>query len=181
MKNTHTVTKLPDPLEDGITHINVHYNAGLTELGRHLSTYYVAKFEHPYFGPFKCVEGFMLYIQTGCADDTFRSLTGGQAKSHFHKSLGAGKLVEHQIKNEEAILTSALHAKLEYNPVIAAAFIASTLPFEHYYRFAGSKVPIRPKEGVVLTNSLTNLRTLMRAGNAPNPLSDAEYASLIVR
>lgn len=174
-------TTLPDPAQDGFSHINVHYNVSTTKIGRMLSTYFVVAFKHPYFGPFKCIEGFMRYVQTGCCDDAFRRMTGAQAKAHFRKKIEEGKLTIYAVANEAAILQSALYAKLEHNPVIATLFTESTLPFDHYYLYESSRLPIRPDEGAMLTNSLTELRALMQVGQKPEPISDAEYARLIVR
>lgn len=174
-------TPLPNPAADGVGHINVHYKCSRNKLGRILSTYYVARFEHPYFGPFKCIEGFMLYVKTGCCDDSFRSLTGAQAKTHYRKQLEAGKLVERDIPNEERVMMSAILAKLNHNPVIATLFLASEAPFDEYFLFGPGNVPIRPPEGAILTNSLTELRTLMQKGETPELPSNEEYAKLIAR
>ena len=181
MNHPPTNLTLPEPSQDGITHINVHYTFGQTSLGRQLSTYSVAAFEHPYFGPFKCIEGFMRYIRSGCSDDAFRRMTGSQAKSHFVKALDAGTIANHDIPNEAGILTSALYAKLQHNSVIAANFTESTLPFDQYYLYKTSKLPIRPEDGGLLTNSLMALRDLMVQGKEPTPIDPEEYAKLIVR
>jgi len=172
---------LPDPTQDNVTHINVHYTFAKSALGRELSTYKVASFEHPYFGPFKCIEGFMRYIASGCRDDSFRRMTGSEAKTHFVKAISAGTLKSYDIANEGAILTSAVYAKLQHNPVIATHFTESTLPFDLYYLYKTSNLPIRPVDGYLLTDSLTALRDLMVQGKEPTPIEPEEYAKLIVR
>lgn len=186
MKKTSVVSDSappPDPSGDGVTHINVHYNHSKTQLGRQLSPYYVARFQHPYFGPFRCIEGFALYIRTGCQCDDFRNQTGAQATQFYRQQTHDNKLVNREIDPVlwQRVLASALYAKFQHNPVIAEQFVASTLPFEQYFLWGTGKVPIRPKDWNVLTISLTTLRELMKAGKEPEPISDAEYASLMVR
>lgn len=181
IKTPTTNLMLPDPSKDNVTHINVHYTFAKTSLGRQLSTYQSAAFEHPYFGPFKCIEGFMRYVSTGCRDDSFRRMTGSQSKSHFVTSITDGLLVKYPIPNEAAILTSALYAKLKHNPVIEVSFTESTLPFDLYFLYKPSGLPIRPEDGALLTDSLTALRDLMVQGKEPAPIDPEEYAKLIVR
>lgn len=172
---------LPDPAQDGVDHINVHYNHSKTQLGRQLATYYVARFEHPYFGPFKCIEGFLLYAKTGCQDDEFRNLTGTQAKAYYRKQMDAGKLKNYDIPNQGHLMLTAYHARLTQYPVIAETFQESTLPFDSYYIYRVSGLPIRPPESAVLTHTLMTLRELMKQGKAPPPMSNDEYAKLIIR
>lgn len=184
MKKQMTPDKapLPDPSKDGVDHINVHFNHSQTKLGRELSTYYVARFEHPYFGPFKCIEGFRLYVETGCRDDEFRNLTGSQAKAYYHKQLDAGALRKRKLRNLGQLLLTAYFARLTQHPVIATLFQESTLPFDCYYLYPESGLPIRPpEESATLTHTLMTLRDLMKEGKAPPTMSKEEYAKLIVR
>jgi len=176
---------VPDPRLDSHEHINVHYNDAVTALGRQLSTYYVQAFKHPYFGPFRCVEGFMRYVRTGCRDDAFRGLTGSQAKSYFYQQIKAKKLITYEIEDEEKVLMLAMHARLIQHPVTAELFVNSTLPFENYFLWAEDKkvpreerVPARPEESAMVIHSLTTLREYMQAGETPEPLSRAAYAKL---
>ena len=177
------MSTLPNPTEDGVSHINIHYNLSLTKVGRMLSSYFVAPFKHPYFGPFRSIEGFTLYVKTGCCDDTFRNVTGAQAKLYYRCQTLSGKLVNQIIDEceQERIMMLAVFAKLEHNPVIATLLMESTLPFDYYYLFGSGKIPIRPQDGAVLTNSLMKLRSLMCSGQKPEPMLDVEYAKLIVR
>lgn len=181
MTPTSILSAPPDPGNDGITHINVHYNLGVEPLGRKLSPFFVARFQHPYFGPFKCVEGLMRYVLSGCVDDTFRSLTGSQAKRHYRDKVHAGELTEYKFnedRDELDVLISAHYAKLLRHPVIAEQFIQSTLPFDTYFRWDVNGVWMRPDDGPVLIDSLTVLRDLMKAGKKPVELSRAAYAKL---
>lgn len=172
----------PNPASDGIDHINVHFNHSKTNLGRMLSMYYVARFEHPYFGPFKCMEGFVLYLKTGCQDDTFRTLTGVQAKSHYRKQLDTGQLQSHEIRNLGHLMLTAYYTRLVQHPVTATLFKESTLPFDSYYLFGEGKLPIRPPaESGLLIHTLMTLRELMKQDKAPPPLSNEEYAALVIR
>lgn len=185
MKKTSVRDKappLPDPEKDGVDHLNVHYNFARQPLGRRLSTYQVERFEHDYFGAFKCIEGFRLYVKTGCCDDEFRNQTGAQAKAYFRQRLDAGTLTQRDIPNEEQVLLLAYYARLVQHPVTAAQFTESTLPFDNYFLWGRSKLPIRPpKESALLVQTLTTLRQLMQQGLTPTPLTDEEYAKLIVR
>jgi hypothetical protein len=184
MKTTPVRDKapLPDPSKEGTDHINVHYNYG-KKLGRLLSTYQVERFEHPYFGPFKCVEGFMLYVKTGCRDDEFRYLTGARATAHFRKQMNEGNLKINNIDNGVLVhlLISAYHARLVQHPVTAAQFKESTLPFDFYFLYEGSGLPVRPENAALLIHALMTLREYMKRDLTPPLMSSEEYAKLIVR
>lgn len=173
---------LPDPAKDGIDHINVHYNAASTDpLGRQLSTFQSARFEHPYFGPFKSIEGFLLYVKTGCMDDEFRTMNGTEATNYYRDQIDRGNLRLYKVANLGDVLLSAYVAMLKSNPVIAKRFTESTLPFDNYFLYRKSNHPIRPKDSAELTHTLTVLRDLMKAGEEPRALSHEEYAKLVVR
>jgi hypothetical protein len=168
----------PDPSQDSKEHINVHYSFGVTQLGRMLSTYFVARFDHPYFGPFKCVEGFRLYLRTGCLDDAFRSKSGTEAKLYYRKYLNAKMLKNYDVKDEERVLMLAMYERIIQHPATAALFTESTLPFDSYYLWGVDKLPIRASDADMLINSLTTLREHMKAGTKPEPISRDEYKRL---
>ncbi len=175
---------LPDPKLDGTTHINVHYKHSNTPLGRQLSTFYVARFAHPYFGPFKCIEGLLLYAKTGCRDDEFRILTGGQAKAYYHQQLASGKLKNYEMSPQQLsdLMLSAYYARLTQHPVTAIKFKDSLLPFDSYYLHDESKLPIRPQpESGVLVHTLMTIRELLQRDQTLAPLPNEEYAKLIMR
>jgi hypothetical protein len=168
----------PEPALDGLTHINVHYKDSQTKLGRMLSTYYIARFTHPYFGPFKCIEGFMLYVRTGCRDDAFRHLNGTEAKRYYREQCRLGVLSKREIPQESEVFLQALHAQLQQHPVIAALFTESNLPFDAYYFHGDGKVPIRQGNAVMLMKTLSHLRELMQQQRQPTPLSSEFYERL---
>lgn len=177
-QTTNSTTSPPDPKLDGQAHINVHYNYSTTKLGRELSTYFVARFNHPYFGPFKCIEGFRLYVQTGCVDDAFRGKTGSEAKAYFNRQIKARALKMYDIKDEEKVLMLAYYARLTQHPVTATLFKESTLPFENYFLWGDAKLPIRPEDSGLLIQSLTTLREYMQAGLEPDRINNDAYDKL---
>lgn len=177
----HDARSKPDPSQDSIDHINLHYNFAKTPVGRRLSTFYAARFNHPSLGPFKCIESLRLYVKTGCQDDTFRSLNGTEAINHYREAMDRGNLKNNNVPNMGAVMMDAYYAMLNAHPVIASLFTESTLPFDFYYLVPGTQHPIRPKDSAELTQTLTTLRDLMRQGQAPTPMSNEEYAKLIAR
>jgi hypothetical protein len=183
MKKTiaNTTGALPDPDEDGKSHINVHFNHAATKLGKMLSTYFVASFEHPYFGPFRCVEGLMLYIKTGCMEDRFRKLTGARAKALYRDLIDSKQLTNRHVEKYDEIQKLATWAKLVHNPEIMDLFKAAELPFDSYYLFGAGNVPIRPPDGVIMVNNLNQLRELVKAGKVPTPLPDEQYEALRIK
>jgi len=184
-KITSTSLPIPDPKKDGIDHINVHYNDGITSLGRQLSSYYVQAFKHPYFGPFRCVAGFMCYVRTGCRDDAFRGMTGSQATAYLRQQIKEKKLSTYDIEDEENVLMLAMHARLTQHSVTATLFKNSTLPFENYFLWSDDKtvarkdrLPARPADSAMVIQSLTTLREYMQAGLEPDPINRDAYAKL---
>lgn len=117
---------IPNPAEDGVTHINV-YSQGKTELGRLLSNFTKTPFIHPDYGMFECMEGFYYYISTGCCDEEFRYLLGFKAKQHGAKMP--------RVKRDDFVdvMDSGLRAKIRCNGNIHAMLKEAKLPFEHYY------------------------------------------------
>jgi hypothetical protein len=182
MKNS-TSTPLarptPSPALDGIEHINVHYTFSTTKLGKMLSTYFVAKFTHPYLGQFKCIEGLMLYLRTGCQDEAFREMTGSEAMSYYRNKRRWQQLSNHDIPREADVFFDAYYARLSQYPVAAVLFNESTLPFDVYYLIGERRdKPIRPRESMALVDALTRLRELMKRGETPTLLSQAFYEQL---
>lgn len=160
---------------DGIEFINVH-NRGKHELGRMLSQYYVAQFEHPYFGPFQCLEGFWFYLRSGCADDKFRSLNGYLSKERGkERELLKNTKLRLSNRHRELLLTSASYAKIDQHPEIKEALVSSTLPFEHYYLW-NDTLPIRPDGAEKVIARFEKLREMFQKGIALDPI---DYKSII--
>lgn len=121
------------PNDDGTTHINI-FSKGNTELGRRLSHYSYSPFIHPYFGPFKCMEGFWYYLRAVKPDDKLRELVGAEAKFY-------GKELEtHFLHNFQKLIVDANYQKIIQNPEIKQMVMESTLPFDHYYTFGTKQV-----------------------------------------
>lgn len=119
-----------NPLEDGITHINV-YSKGKTELGRLLSN-----FAHTPFtieeGTFQSVEGYWYWVMT--KDERLKNLHGFEAK----------KLGRQLLRTEESVsreqLLRAYKAKLEQTPGLCTLLRTNSLPLVHYYVHEGRVV-----------------------------------------
>lgn len=181
-KTDYQASLTPDRAEDGKTHINVHYNFANTSLGRMLSTYYVSAFEHPYFGRFKCIEGFWLFVKLGCRDDTFRAMTGVKARSYYKALMNKEMTRERDVPNAEQHLLIANWVKLQANTGnLRRELNESVLPFDQYYLFGAGKVPIRPVDWKLTVDVLTKLREASISGNPPESPTDDQYAQLIVR
>lgn len=158
----------PLVLEDGTTHINIDAFAQ-TELGRMLVHQFASKFEHPQFGRFRSVEGFWGYVRDNTRDDRWRYVSGMTAKRET-RNLGV-----RWIANFHQIIMEANYFKIEQNDHLKALFVASELPFDHYYIFRGKEAiasdpgfPIRPQIAPWFTRGMESIRTLMKEGRRPD-------------
>lgn len=117
-----------NPLEDGITHINI-YSKGETEVGRMLSNFYHSPFIHPVYGKFASIEGFWYWLKTGKKIKTLKTLYGANAKKvgRQHEDVHIDRFDDH--------IKIALACKMAYNPDIVLKVCQSDLPFEHYYYY----------------------------------------------
>lgn len=161
------VTPSPYWKLDGVTHINTHYNDSKEPLGKMLAPWAVYPFKHPYFGPFKTIEGFWHFLRSGCVDDRFRSLNGHRAKKRMKDGLQRGTHVKVQLPPDiDHIMLLAHYAKIDQNPVIKEALIASTLPFDQYFLY-DNKLIIRPDDTETLVKTLEELRRMFKEGIVP--------------
>lgn len=115
-----------DPEHDGLTHINV-YSKAKTPLGKRLSHFSTYPFEHPTDGRFDTMEGYWMWLDSGCVHDEFRSMSGFNAKFH-------GRTVKRERKEgfkKKVIVANCV--KLVTHPTILEEFLQSTLPLVHYY------------------------------------------------
>lgn len=129
---TNTV---PNPDNDGIDHINV-WTKGKTALGRLLTNLALTPFTHPVYGRFASVEAFWYWCGSGMQHDHLRTLYGHSAKS-------AGMRLEFVFRPEDEfqeLMREAIRCKIEQNLELRAAFVASTLPFDHYFVYPGNIV-----------------------------------------
>ncbi len=118
-----------NPVEDGLTHINV-YSRGRTELGRLLSNFAHTPFSIPECGPFASVEGWWYW--RNCRDDRLRLLSGLPAKILGRELCPIPKAPP----SREELKVIYLY-KIEANRKVLRLLIESSLPFTHYYVNAG--------------------------------------------
>ncbi len=153
------------PNDDGITHINI-FSKGNTELGKRLSHFSNAPFIHPYFGPFKCMEGFWYYLRAVKPDDKLRELVGSEAKFY-------GKNLETRfLNNFQTLIIDANYQKIVQNPDIRKLMIESTLPFDHYYTFGIKQV--RLPQFVWLIEGFEEIRRKLKNNEPPEFLDYEE-------
>lgn len=162
--------------DDGITHINIYSN-GATPLGRFLSNFTHCTVETPH-GKFESLEGYYHYIKSlialaGTVNtevlyaqfmpelDQLHWLYGKAAQQH-------GRLLRQQLMTAGAwfddtrsiVCTEwfihALKNKIA-NSEFKVAFLASTLPFTHYYVY-GHSINHKPHYND-LSDVLTDLRS----------------------
>lgn len=155
------------PDQDGITHINI-FSKGSTELGRKLSHFAYAPFIHPYFGPFKSMEGFWYYIRAVEPDDKLRELVGHEAKFY-----GREKETKF-LNNFQEIIMDANYQKIEQNPDIKKLMLESTLPFDHYYTFGPKQV--RLSQFIWLIEGFESIRTAIKNNQ---PYEEVDYVKLL--
>ena len=163
----------PDPTQDDVTHINIHHK-GKSKLGRELSHYNTAHFVHPWFGPFETIEGLWHYLKDGCRDDVFRNLNGHKSKQRYRMKNQQGTYQNKTIPNVAEVILLANYAKIEQNPSIRDALIASTLPFDQYFLQDGSKWPIRPRGSEWVVTLFEDLRKNFQDGTTPKQLDYKE-------
>ena len=82
-----------NPLEDGVTHINV-YSRGNTELGQLCSNLALTPFFYPQYGQFNSVEGFWYWLSLGKKFDEFKTLYGFKCKE-------LGKTIKDGLKEQK--------------------------------------------------------------------------------
>lgn len=142
---------------DGVTHINID-KKGRTELGQMLTHMARSQFDHPEFGPFQSVEGFIGYIRSGGKDDQFHYVHGMNAR--------------YRAKNQDSdfihgfreIVMEANYLKIVQNPSLLKAFKESVLPFDHYYLLPNNGRAVQPRNAMWIIPGFEELRRLIKAG-----------------
>lgn len=152
-----------NPLEDGITHINI-YSKGATELGRLLSNFAHSPFVYPDLGKFECLEGFWYWHLTGRKYEQFRALNGYESKK-LGKTLRDDRIDNEGMSPEDKeIILEAIRCKLRQNRYILNKLAESELPFTHYY-WSGDinkpKIQYLPQYSW-LTKEFERIRKLMK-------------------
>lgn len=127
-----------DPLLEGITHINV-YTKSKFSLGKGLSNLANIGFnideQH-----FQSLEGFWYWNITGKRFDSFKNMTGFEAKKKGLVLCEEGRAITNSDDpafQEE--IKRAIRAKIKQNPELLTDLIKSTLPLKHYYYHQGTK------------------------------------------
>tara|TARA_B100000700_G_scaffold331722_1_gene467541 strand:- start:20914 stop:21459 length:546 start_codon:yes stop_codon:yes gene_type:complete len=127
------------PKNEGKDHINA-YSKSLTSLGKKLTNFYHAPFEHPKYGKFNSVEGLWYYLKTGRVFNQFKSLSGYAAKKEgqkIQKSIGFSDrsdetYISEDFKND---IKEGIRAKFRDNVNLLNELIDCDLPIAHYYYF----------------------------------------------
>lgn len=127
-----------DPLLEGITHINVYTKSKFT-IGKGLSNLANIGFniddQH-----FQSLEGFWYWNITGKQYESFKNMTGFEAKKKGLVLCEEGRSVTNSddpVFQEE--IKRAIRAKIKQNPELLTELIKSTLPLKHYYYHQGTK------------------------------------------
>lgn len=134
---------------DGSTHLNV-YSAGKTLVGRFATNFATARFTHPEFGDFVCVEGFWHWYATGMQHEIYRYHRGSACKviAKWHTKV--------PVTDFEARVREAINAKYKAHPEQLAALMATDLPLVHYYEYGGKVVV--PKHNHWVISHLMDIR-----------------------
>jgi len=117
-----------DHENDGIDHINIHYYASNTELGRQLSHFSRKSFNHPQYGPFNSLEAFWWWIAAESPDDEIRRCSADKARTIgrlWSKKRGYTDF------NKEIFIAN--YHRIDQNDELKQMFIKSNLPFTYYY------------------------------------------------
>lgn len=157
-----------DPAQDGILYINMYSNC-VTRLGKKLSHFADTPFIHPYFGPFKSMEGFWFYMKTGKCHDSLRYLYGIKAKA-----VGKELDVIHNPHFQEDILAGN-YQKIIQSEGLMNSFSSSTLPLTHFYLFKQKCDPqallkpvvVFPKNSDWLIDGMEAIRLSLKACEVP--------------
>lgn len=112
--------------DDGVTHVNIYSNSKC-ELGRMLSNFFPAPFNHPKYGFFTNVEGFWHFVATGFKHKFLKTVAGFRAKQ-----ASRGLMKVHN-DNFHKLIKEAIVLKLEAHPEIKDGLLNNELPLDHYY------------------------------------------------
>lgn len=121
------------PTNDGIDHINI-YSKSLSELGRFLSNFANSPIITP-DGSFMSIEGYWYWL--GARNESLRQLYGFNAKKRGKSLPRTHILAEAEFKQK---IWEACWIKIHSNQLYLTQFVASTLPFTHYYSYGGKVI-----------------------------------------
>ncbi len=114
------------PKDDGITHINT-WTKGKTVLGRQLSNLATLGFMHPKHGYFRCMEAAWYFFSTGGTDNSYKELTGFEAKK---KGRNSNRVYA---DNFQDLIKECHRLRIEQNPILKTQFLRNKLPLAHYF------------------------------------------------
>lgn len=140
---------------DGVTHINID-KRGRTELGQMLTHMARSQFDHPEFGPFQSVEGYIGFIRSGAKDDQFHYVHGMNARYR------AKNQDSDFIRGFRELVMEANYLKIVQNETLRQAIKASALPFDHYYLLSNGR-PVQPRNAQWIIPGFEELRRLVKA------------------
>lgn len=127
-----------DPLLEGITHINVYTKSKFT-LGKGLSNLANISFNIDEQN-FQSLEGFWYWNITGKRYESFKNMTGYEAKKKGLVLCEEGMAVKNSDDPEfQEEIKRAIRVKIKQNPDLLTDLIKSTLPLKHYYYHQGTK------------------------------------------
>lgn len=165
--------------DDGKTHINIYSN-GKTQLGRLLSHFTLSPFTHPFFGHFRCMEGFWFYMRSqehlvaaDQRDDTLRYLLGRAAQQYGR----ARRMIRYDDFKED--IMAGNYQKILQTPALRKLFLESDLPFRHHYVFKSDleNAPVKivkPQDHEWLCKGFEDIRTAMQHDEVPDCWKNAE-------
>ena len=164
--------EMPNPNNDGITHINV-FNTATTNLGRRLAlgnSYFV----HPKLGSFNCLDAFSLLLNSKQPNDRFRYITFREARGIINK-----------IRNHRncagyvGMMKDGYRHFILNNPELYKEFVESTLPFDSYQIMKASGLVARTHKANWLVDLLEELRVEFKTGKKPDPKHLPNFSELI--
>lgn len=164
--------EMPNPNNDGITHINV-FNTAVTNLGRRLAlgnSYFV----HPKLGSFNCLDAFSLLLNSKQPNDRFRYITFKEARGIINK------IRNHRMcAGYVGMMKDGYRHFILNNPELYKEFVESTLPFDSYQIMKASGLIARTHKANWLVDLLEELRVEFKTGKKPDPKHLPNFTELI--
>lgn len=148
---------------DGVDHINTYYHAE-TELGIALSVYGDYPFNHPEFGRFRTVHGFICWLSHPNQPDEYRNMTATDAQ--MLRKVSPSILVPRY----RYVLIEATMFKILAHPNLKEMLMGCELPLDHYYRqttVANKSIRVRPDNAYWMIRGLTELRNSLIENRKP--------------
>lgn len=153
---------------EGEDHINTHFQSD-NDLGRALSTYGSYPFNHPEYGRFRTVHGFMCWLGNPNQPDNYRNMPAYDVENHRLASASI------PIKNYRFTLMQATWMKIQAHPEIGRMLVDSKLRLDHYYlKYLTpgpgnnkKRIRIRPDTAPIMIRAFEEIRTALIENRAP--------------